>query len=211
VVLDCYQSAGIVPLDVTALGVDFAVGGSVKWLCGGPGNAWLYVRPDLVETLRPTVTGWQAHERPFAFEEQLEYAPGIARFLTGTPNPASHMAGTAGYGLVEEVGVARIRESSLRQTQLLLDLADGAGFGIASPRDSSRRGGAVIVDVPEAAAVYAELEERAILCDYRPGAGIRIGPHFFTTDDEIRFVIAEIVDILETGTHERHAGAVAAH
>jgi kynureninase len=211
VVLDCYQSAGIVPLDVTALGVDFAVGGSVKWLCGGPGNAWLYVRPDLVETLRPTVTGWQAHERPFAFEEQLEYAPGVARFLTGTPNPATHMAGTAGYDLVEEIGVARIRESSLRQTQLLLDLADAAGFGIASPRDSSRRGGAVIVDVPEAAAVYAELEERAILCDYRPGAGIRIGPHFFTTDDEIRFVIAEIVDILETGTHERHAGAVAAH
>jgi kynureninase len=211
VVLDCYQSAGIVPLDVTALGVDFAVGGSVKWLCGGPGNAWLYVRPDLVETLRPTVTGWQAHERPFAFEEQLEYAPGVARFLTGTPNPATHMAGTAGYDLVEEIGVARIRESSLRQTQLLLDLADAAGFGIASPRDSSRRGGAVIVDVPEAAAVYAELEERAILCDYRPGAGIRIGPHFFTTDDEIRFVIAEIVDILETGTYERHAGAVAAH
>ncbi len=211
VILDCYQSAGIVPLDVTALGVDFAVGGSVKWLCGGPGNGWLYVRPDLVERLRPTVTGWQAHARPFAFEEELDHAPGIARFLTGTPNPAAHMAGTAGYDLVEEIGVDRIRESSLRQTQLLIDLADEAGFGVASPRDPSRRGGAVIVDVPEAAAVYAELEERAILCDFRPGAGIRIGPHFFTTDDEIRFVIAEIEDILETGAYERHAGAVAMH
>jgi kynureninase len=211
VILDCYQSAGIVPLDVTALGVDFAVGGSVKWLCGGPGNGWLYVRPDLVETLEPTYTGWQAHSRPFAFEEELEYAPGIARFLTGTPNPAAHYAATAGYDLVEEVGVQRIRESSLRQTQLLLDLADGAGFDVASPRDPTRRGGAVIVDVPEAAAVYAELEERAILCDFRPGAGIRIGPHFFTTDDEIRHVVAQIVDILETGAHERHAGAVAMH
>jgi len=211
VILDCYQSAGIVPLDVTALGVDFAVGGSVKWLCGGPGNGWLYVRPDLVEMLRPTVTGWQAHARPFAFEEELDPAPGIARFLTGTPNPATHMAATAGYDLVEEIGVERIRESSLHQTQLLLDLADDAGFGIASPRDPSRRGGAVIVDVPEAAAVYAELEERAILCDFRPGAGIRIGPHFFTTDDEIRFAVAEIADILETGVHARHAGAAALH
>ncbi len=211
VILDCYQSAGIVPLDVTALGVDFAVGGSVKWLCGGPGNGWLYVRPDLVERLRPTYTGWQAHARPFAFEEELQHAPGIARFLTGTPNPAAHMAGTAGYDLVEEIGVERIRESSLRQTQLLLDLADDAGFGIASPRDPSRRGGAVIVDVPEAAAVYAELEERAILCDVRPGAGIRIGPHFFTTDDEIRFVVEQIADILETGAYERHLGAVALH
>jgi kynureninase len=211
VILDCYQSAGIVPLDVTALGVDFAVGGSVKWLCGGPGNGWLYVRPDLVEMLRPTVTGWQAHARPFAFEEELDPAPGIARFLTGTPNPATHMAATAGYDLVEEIGVERIRESSLRQTQILLDLADDAGFGIASPRDPSRRGGAVIVDVPEAAAVYAELEQRAILCDFRPGAGIRVGPHFFTTDDEIRFAIAEIADILETGAHARHAGAAALH
>ena len=211
VVLDCYQSAGIVPLDLTALGVDFAVGGSVKWLCGGPGNAWLYVRPDLSERLEPTLTGWQAHARPFAFEPELEYAPGSARFLTGTPNPAAHYAATAGYDLVEEVGVARIRERSLQQTQLLIDLADEAGFGVASPRDPSVRGGAVIVGVPEAAAVYAELEERSILCDFRPGAGIRIGPHFFSTDEEIRFAVAQIVEILETGAHERHAGAVAMH
>ena len=137
VILDCYQSAGIVPLDVTALGVDFAVGGSVKWLCGGPGNGWLYVRPDLVETLEPTFVGWQAHARPFAFEEELEYAPGIARFLTGTPNPAAHFAGTAGYDLVEEIGVARIRESSLRQTQLLIDLADA---GRVRGREPARSG-----------------------------------------------------------------------
>jgi kynureninase len=211
VILDCYQSAGVVPLDVAALGVDFAVGGSVKWLCGGPGNAWLYARPDLAERLRPTFTGWQAHARPFAFEEEMEYAPGAARFLTGTPNPAAHYAATAGYDLIEEIGVDRIRESSLRQTALLVELADAAGFAIHSTRDPGRRGGAVILDVPEAAAVYAELEEREILCDFRPGAGIRIGPHFFTTDDEIRFVVDQIEDILDTGAHERHAGAVALH
>jgi kynureninase len=211
VILDCYQSAGIVPLDVSALDVDFAVGGSVKWLCGGPGNGWLYVRPDLAERFTPTYTGWQAHERPFAFEERMAYAAGAARFLTGTPNPAAHYAGTAGYDLIEEIGVDRIRESSLRQTQLLIEVADDAGFDVHSTRDPGRRGGAVIVNAPEAAAVYAELEERGILCDFRPGAGIRIGPHFFTTDDEIRFVIGQIGEIVETGAFARHSGAVARH
>ena len=211
VILDCYQSAGIVPVDLGALGVDFAVGGSVKWLCGGPANGWLYVRPDLAETLEPTYVGWQAHARPFAFEETLEYAPGAARFLTGTPNPAAHMAGTAGYDLIEEIGVGRIRENSLRQTELLIELADDAGFAVHSERDPERRGGAVIVDVPEAAAVYAELEERAILCDVRPGAGIRIGPHFFNTDDELHHVISQVAGILESGAYERHLGSVARH
>ena len=116
VILDAYQSAGIVPLDVTALNVDFAVGGSVKWLCGGPGNGWLYVRPDLAERLEPTYTGWQAHETPFAFEEEMRYAAGAARFLTGTPNVPALYAATAGYDLIEEIGVERIRANSLRQT-----------------------------------------------------------------------------------------------
>jgi kynureninase len=211
VILDCYQSAGIVPLDVTELGVSFAAGGSVKWLCGGPGNGWLYVRPDLVESLEPTYTGWQAHERPFGFEEEMEYAGGIARFLTGTPNVPAHYAATAGYDLVEEVGVARIRESSLRQTQLLIDLAGEQGFEVASPRDPARRGGTVTVRVPDFPAVHAELEARGILCDFRPDAGIRLGPHFFSTDDEIRFAVDQIAEILESGAHRRHAGAVAAH
>ena len=118
-ILDAYQSAGIVPLDVTALDVDFAVGGSVKWLCGGPGNGWLYVRPDLAERLEPTYTGWQAHEAPFGFEEEMRYAAGAARFLTGTPNVPALYAATPGYDLIEEIGVDRIRENSLRQTDSL--------------------------------------------------------------------------------------------
>jgi kynureninase len=211
VILDCYQSAGIVPLDVSSLGVDFAVGGSVKWLCGGPGNGWLYVRPDLSEDLTPRYTGWQAHARPFGFEEEMEYANGAARFLTGTPNVAAHYAGTAGYDLVEEIGVERIRAASLRQTQLLLDLVDAAGFEVMSPRDPARRGGTVTVRVPEFPAVHAELEARGILCDFRPDAGIRLGPHFYNTDDELRFAMQQIGEILETGAYERHLGAVALH
>jgi kynureninase len=209
VVLDAYQSAGIVPLDVTALNVDFAVGGSVKWLCGGPGNGWLYVRPDLAETLRPTVIGWQAHARPFGFEPELEYAEGAARFLTGTPNVPALYAGTAGYDLIEEVGVERIRASSLRQTQLLIDLAEAAGFDVVSPRDADRRGGTVTVRTPEFEAVHTELAERAILCDFRPDAGIRIGPHYYNTDDELRHVVEQLADIVESGVYERHVGAVA--
>jgi len=211
VILDCYQSAGIVPVDVTALGVDFAVGGSVKWLCGGPGNGWLYVRPGLAERLTPTVTGWQAHEAPFGFEEEMRYASGAARFLTGTPNVPAHFAGTAGYDLIEEVGVERIRANSLRQTQLLIDLADEAGFEVRSRREPERRGGTVTVNVPDFPAVHRELAEREILCDFRPDAGLRLGPHFYTSDDELRFVVEQIGEILETGAHRRHLGVVAQH
>ena len=161
VVLDCYQSAGIVPFSVASLGVDFAVGGSVKWLCGGPGNGWLYVRPDLIEELEPTFTGWQAHESPFAFEPELRYAPGVARFLTGTPNVPALYAATAGYDLVEEVGVERIRANSLLQTDLLIRLAEKAGFEVRSPRDPARRGGTVTVHVPDFEAVHRELGRAA--------------------------------------------------
>jgi kynureninase len=209
VVLDAYQSAGTVPLDVTALGVDFAVGGSVKWLCGGPGAGWLYVRPDLIERLEPTFVGWQAHARPFAFEPELEYAEGIARFLTGTPNVPALYAATAGYDLVEAVGVPAIRAHSERQTALLLDLVEAAGFESSTPRDVGQRGGTVVIRTPEFAAVGKELVERGIICDYRPEVGIRLGPHFFTTDDELRFAIDQITEILDTRAYERHLGAAA--
>ncbi len=209
VVLDAYQSAGIVPLDVVALDVDFAVGGSVKWLCGGPGNGWLYVRPDLAETLEPTFMGWQAHARPFAFEPELEYADGAARFLTGTPNVPALYAGTPGYDLIEEVGVDRIRKNSIRQTELLVGLLDDAGFEVGSPRDPARRGGTVTVRVPEFEAVHKELGERQVICDFRPDAGLRLGPHYYNSDDELRFVVSEITEIVESGAHERHLGATA--
>jgi kynureninase len=209
VVLDAYQSAGIVPLDVAALGIDFAVGGSVKWLCGGPGAGWLYVRPDLAERLEPTLVGWQAHARPFAFEPELEYAEGVARFLTGTPNVPALYAATAGYDLIEEIGVGTIRENSVRQTELLIARLDEAGFEVGSPRDASRRGGTVTVRTPSFEAVHRELSARSILCDFRPDAGLRLGPDFFTSDDELVHATEQIADIVETGAYERHLGAAA--
>ena len=209
VVLDCYQSAGVVPFDLTALEVDFAVGGSVKWLCGGPGAGWLYVRPDLAERLEPTFVGWQGHARPFAFEPELEYAPGVRRFLTGTPNVPALYAASAGYDVIEEVGVERIRERSLLLTSLLIELLDDAGFEISSPREPARRGGTVLVRTPDDAAVQRELGERGIICDFRPDAGIRLGPHFYNTEDELRQTVAQLVDIVESGAFERHSGAAA--
>jgi kynureninase len=230
VVLDCYQSAGVVPIDLTALGVDFAVGGSVKWLCGGPGAGWLYVRPDLAQRLEPSLVGWQGHARPFAFEPELEYAAGARRFLTGTPNVPALYAATAGYDVIEEVGVRRIRERSLALTQLLIDLCDEAGLEVISPRDPARRGGSVTVSTPDHAAVHRELDERGIVCDFRPDygpaapaarsptpgssrpafrgrGGIRLGPHFFNSEEELRRTVAELAELVESGAHLRHAGA----
>ena len=201
VALDAYQSVGSVPLDVSRLGVDFAVGGSVKWLCGGPGAGWLYVRPELAERLEPTFTGWQAHARPFAFEPEHDYAAGAARFLTGTPNVPALYAASAGYELVEEVGVERIREHSMRQTALLVELLERAGLEVVSPRDPARRGGTVVVRTPEPEAVHRELDAREIVCDFRPGVGIRLGPHFFNTDEEVRFAAAQIAEIVESGAY----------
>jgi kynureninase len=211
VVLDCYQSAGVVPLDLTELGVDFAVGGSVKWLCGGPGAGWLYVRPDVAERLEPTLVGWQGHARPFAFEPELEYAAAARRFLTGTPNVPALYAATAGYDVIEEVGVPRIRERSLALTQLLIDVCDDAELTIVSPREPARRGGTVTVSTPDHAACHKELGERGIVCDFRPdpSGGIRLGPHFFNTEDEVRHAVAELADIVASRSYERHQGAAA--
>jgi kynureninase len=211
VCLDAYQSAGAVPLDVTALGVEFCVGGSVKWLCGGPGAGWLYVRPDVAERLEPAFAGWQGHARPFAFETEMDPAQGAARFLTGTPVVAANYAASAGYEIVREIGVERIRANSMRQTAFLVELLDDAGFELTSPRDPALRGGSVVFRVPDFAAVHAELAARDIICDYRPDAGMRFGPHFFTTDDEIRFAVEQVGEILESGAHLARAGATAGY
>ena len=153
------------------------------------------MRPDLQEQLEPTLVGWQGHARPFDFEPELEYAEGIARFLTGTPNVPALYAATAGYDVIEEIGVERIRERSLRQSELLIGLLEEAGLHVGSPRDSARRGGTVTVQVPEPDEVYAELGARQILCDFRPDVGLRLGPHFFNTDDELRYAVEQISEI----------------
>ncbi|HZT14480.1 MAG TPA: aminotransferase class V-fold PLP-dependent enzyme [Gaiellaceae bacterium] len=205
--LDAYQSAGTVPLDVTALGVELAVGGSVKWLCGGPGAGWLYVRPDVAERLEPAIAGWRGHARPFAFEPEMAYARGAERFLAGTPNVPALYAASAGYEIVAEIGVDRIRANSMRQTALLVELLDAAGFELSSPREPERRGGTVVFRTPSFEAVHAELAAREIVCDFRPDSGIRFGPHFFTTDEELRFAVDQTVEIVEAGTYSTTVAA----
>lgn len=193
VVADIYQSAGTVPVNVRDLGVDFATGGSVKWLCGGPGAGYLYVRRDLWPSLEPRVTGWMAHRRPFDFDPGLiDFVGSAFRFLQGTPNIPGLYAAQSGYEIINEVGVENIRAKSIRQTSMLIDLADKAGYRVNSPRDPAQRGGTVTVDVPNGHEVTQELLRRDFLVDYRPGAGIRIAPHFYTKDEELELVIEEI-------------------
>lgn len=197
VVLDSYQSAGTVPFSVLDLDVDFCTGGSVKWLIGGPGAGYLYVREELRRKLEPKVTGWMAHRAPFAFEPgAIDYADDIRRFLHGSPSIPALYAAESGYDLINEIGVERIREKSIRQTTRLIELADEAGWRVNSPRESDRRGGSVVLDVPNGAAVVKALEERDVLVDYRPGAGVRVGPHFYNTDDEIDRFVEEVKKIL---------------
>jgi kynureninase len=196
VVLDVYQAAGTVPINLESLGVDFAVGGSVKWLCGGPGNGYLYVRPDLAHVIEPAFAGWAAHARPFEFEiGALAFADPPERFQTGTPNVPALYACRAGYEIIREIGVEAIRAKSLMLTRRLMNLAGDAGFRLNTPEDDRERGGTVIIDVPNGAAVADQLIARGVIIDYRPGAGIRFAPHFYTTTEEIDLAVEALIQI----------------
>lgn len=193
VVLDVYQAAGTIPLQLHALGVDFAVGGSVKWLCGGPGAGYLYVRPDLINETRPSCVGWAGHATPFAFDTgKIAYAAGIERFQSGTPNVPSLYAARAGYEIVGEIGVPAIRERSLRLTRRLLDAAGRHGWRLNTPSLDPERGGSVVIDVPRSAEVTEELLAAQIIVDHRPNAGIRVAPHFYNTEAEVDRAIEAI-------------------
>jgi len=205
VVLDAYQSVGILPVDVGRWNVDFLIGGVLKWLCGGPGGCFLYVRPDLSGTFRPRLTGWLAHARPFDFDvSEIEYVHGARRFLNGTPAISCLYAATEGPRMIRDVGIDRIRENSVRQTSMLIDKAYELGFGVRSPRDPDQRGGTVTLDVPHARAITRALIERNILVDFRAGSGIRIAPHFYNTDSEILDALATIREIIDTDEFEKH-------
>jgi kynureninase len=194
VVLDVYQAAGAVPMDLTALGVDFAVGGSVKWLCGGPGAGYLYVRPDLIPTLRPSIGGWAGHTAPFGFETgAIRYAEAIERFQSGTPNVPALYSARAGYEVVAEVGVPAIREKSLRLTRRMMDAATARGWRLNTPTADAARGGSVVIDVPDGAQVADGLLSAGVIVDHRPNAGIRLAPHFYNTEAEIDHA----VDVLD--------------
>ena len=197
VILDTYQSAGIIPVDVTALGVDFAVGGCLKWLCGGPGNAFLYTRPDRLKAARPSFTGWLSHQRPFAFDiDETAVRDDAMRMMNGTPSIPAYYAALAGLDIISEVGIERIREKSQRMTTRLLALVDEHGFTSAAARDPRRLAGTVAVNVPDALEVSRTLKARDFVVDYRPPVGVRISPHFYNTMEEIERIMAEIAAIV---------------
>lgn len=208
VLLDTYQSLGTVPFDVQALGVDMVCGGSVKWLCGGPGAGYLYVRPDLLERLRPTLTGWAAHAAPFAFElGEQRYATGIERMLHGTPAVVALMAATAGYEIVAEVGVETIRAHSVELTEGLRQRLAELGFDSPSPPDPARRGGSLTVSLNEdedGPAWVAALADRDILVDFRPEAGIRVSPHFYTRREELEEFADTLAELRTSRAWERY-------
>lgn len=215
VLLDCYQSLGTVPVDVQALGVDMVCGGSVKWLCGGPGAGYLYVRPGLLEELEPRITGWAAHAEPFAFETGAQhYAEGPRRLLNGTPAVVALLAATAGYEAVLEVGVETIRRHSIALTEGLRRNLAARGFTSPSPVDPARRGGTLTVGLREdesGPAFVKALAERQILVDYRPGAGLRVSPHFYTLAEELERFVEVLAELRERRAWTKHVDKVAAY
>ena len=207
VALDAFHSVGVIPVDVKQLGVDFLAGGVLKWLCGGPGGCFLYAAPAVASEARPAFTGWQAHAHPFAFDEEMDYAAGAWRWLNGTPSIPALFAAIEGPRIVRQAGIERIRAKSVRQTSRLIELADGHGFAVAAPRGAERRGGTVALDVPHGYEVSRFLLDRDVIVDYRPRAGIRIAPHFYTEDAELERVIGLIAEALESGAWRRYEGA----
>jgi kynureninase len=208
-VLDVFQSAGIVPVDVTGWDVPIAVGGVLKWLCGGPGGSFLYVDPALRPKLEPSFTGWMAHANPFGFEAPpMRFRDDALRFALGTPPIPALYAAREGPKVVAEASggdMKTIRSKSLRQTQRIIDLADARGFELRTPREAERRGGSVSVLMPHAKEVAFELNAEDIVCDFRPGAGVRFSPHFYTTDEELEIAFATVDEILRTDRWKRQA------
>jgi kynureninase len=207
--LDSFHAVGIVPVDVKRSNVDFLTGGVLKWLCGGPGGCFLYISPAIRDELKPALTGWQAHSRPFAFEETMEYTSGAFRWLNGTPVIPALYAAAEGPKILRRAGVPAIREKSVRLTSRLIELADERGYVVNAPRDPARRGGTVAVDVPHAYEVTQHLLSKNILVDYRVGAGIRIAPHFFTREEELEEAVHEIDKSLESGSWQRFSEKIA--
>lgn len=185
VVLDAYHAVGTVKVDVNDLGVDILMGGVLKWLCGGPGGAFLWVKPELREKLEPEVTGWLAHSNPFAFENEMEYTNSAYRFMNGTPTIPSFYAAQEGPKIINKIGIDKVRNKSIHQTGIIIKKAEAAGYKINTPKDPNLRGGTVSIDMPNSFEISNELLNRNIMIDFRPGTGIRIAPHFYNTDEEI--------------------------
>jgi kynureninase len=206
--IDGYHAPGTMPVHLKKSAVDFYVGGCLKWLCGGPGNAFIYVNPETV-VLEPMLTGWLAHKTPFAFDDGMTYAEGPYRFMSGTPPIPSFYAALAGLSIIREIGIEAIRAKSTVQTRMILDLADRNGFQVFSPREDNLRGGAVSITLPHAYQVKQNLEEKKYKLDFRKGREgdpdvIRIAPHFYTKDEEIVRLFSDMAEILKTESYRSY-------
>jgi kynureninase len=194
--VDGYQAAGTLPVDVVALDVDLYVGGSVKYLCGGPGNGWMYAAPHVSAQLEPVTTGWFGQASPFAFDPENAYADGIGRFAGGTPGVPAAYAAEPAYRALADVGAQAVRERSLSLTQPLLEGALERGWTVRTPHEPERRGGHVTfdpgTDAVTAQHVHDELIRRGFVVDHRPGVGLRASPHFYNTLDEVHALLAEV-------------------
>jgi kynureninase len=208
VILDVFQAAGALPFDLRELGADFAVGGVLKWLCGGPGVGYLYVREDLRKRFLPALTGWSAHRRPFAFETgAIDAREDSFRYLNGTPHIPALYACQPGLEILNKAGIEAIRAKSIGMTTRLLEGAKARGWRVNTPENPQERAGTVSIDCPHAYEVSCELLARDVLIDYRPKAGVRVSPHFYNRENECDYAIAQIEDILRSGAWEKHAVA----
>ena len=184
--VDAYQTTGIYPYDVTQWDLDLVTGGSHKWLCGGPGCAWIYVKPSLARELRPALTGWMAHERPFAFEPSpIVYAESMYRFGHGTPTIPGYVAAATGHEIIRTIGVPQIREHNIRLTEKIVAMSLERGLVVKTPLEPERRTGWIGIDFDGSEAACRQLVAQRVYVDYRPSCGIRLSPHFYTVDDEI--------------------------
>ncbi len=194
-VVDGYQAAGTLPVDVVSLGADVYLGGSVKYLSGGPGNGWMHVSPDVVDRLQPVTAGWFGQAAPFSFDPEIAYAPGIRRFAGGTPGVPAAYAAEPAYAALADIGMTRVRERSVSMTQPLLEAALDRGFHVRSPHDPAQRGGHVTIDPGDSARVHDALIARGTVVDHRPGVGIRVSPHFYNTLDEALGVLDAMSEV----------------
>jgi len=198
VLLDVYQSAGTVELDASGWGVDFLIGGTIKWLCGGPACGYLYVRPDLQRDLRPRLTGWVAHEAPFEFAQSpMRYARSVRRFAQGTPSIPALYSALPGLQIIEAVGIEQIARESIRRTEWMVEFALERGWQLNSPRKAAERGGSVMIGVADGPMMVIQLAEKRVFVDARPGAGLRISPHFFNTDEEVQEAMATLAALIK--------------
>ena len=183
--VDAYQSMGAMVIDVVRDGVDILVCGGQKYLLGCPGIAFMYVRRDIAQQLRPANTGWFGRVNPFAFDIRLlDYADGARRFDTGTPPYISAAAAGAGMELLERVGVDRIEAHIENLSRVALDTAESLGLAIASPRDPRRKGSNTAIRVNDSAGLERKMAEAGFVVSAR-GPLIRVAPHFYNSEEEV--------------------------